>query len=179
MKAVKNVILTGSLHSGKSTLVQHALDALAFEYKGVFCQPIIQHKETLGYGIRLIGHKELHVFAHIDFQNSERFDKYGLDLSPFFAAAHYIKENLDGRQKLFVIDEIGVIEQSVSEYLNAIDHLLGSPVPCLIVVQKRAAYLKTVEKRNDAVVLELENYNMMLERRMLNLLRDITGADML
>ncbi|MBN1465631.1 hypothetical protein JXA02_07725 [candidate division KSB1 bacterium] len=172
-----HIVLIGGLHSGKSTLVRHALTELAIDFLGVLSEPIRRENEIAGYGLRMVGRPGLLVFAHVNIASSQRFDKYGIDLTPFARAAEYVETALLQRPRLFVIDEIGPIEDAVPQYKLAVDRLFASTVASLVVVQERAAYLQEIKAKQDVLLLELANNHVLLAGQIIHLLKEITNPD--
>ncbi len=169
--------MTGGLHCGKSTLVCKVLAELAFDFLGVFCEPIHRDNEIAGFGLRMVGKAGLHIFAHVDIASLQRFGKYGIDLAPFAKAAEYIETGLRQQPRLFVIDEIGPIEDGAPRYKLAVNRLFASPVPSLVVVQERAAFLQEIKARQEVVLFELANNHVALAGQMVKVLKEITNAD--
>jgi nucleoside-triphosphatase THEP1 len=140
----KNIIITGGLHSGKSTLVQEILRNLNCPFKGIFSVPIAEDGKNVGFALRLRGEAQERIFAHEKFQDEPRFDRYGLSQQPFAEAAIYIKRYFGEPPPLFVIDELGLLEAPATAYVNAVAELLASPIPTLLVVQLRAMSLMEI-----------------------------------
>ena len=168
-----NIVLTGGLHCGKSTIVRRAVATLAVDFLGVLCEPVIRKNIVMGYGLRMVGKSGLHIFAHVNIKSMKRFGKYGIDLAPFDRAAEYIEKSLLQHPRLFVIDEIGPVEDAVPKYKLALDGLFNSHIPSLVVVQRRAKYLQEVKTRQDVILLELTNNHRALAGQILNLLKEI------
>ena len=135
-----NIIMTGDVHVGKSTLLQKALALLDEDYCGIFCRPVFENGERVGYGLTRTDGSEPDVFAHRDFQSDLSLGPFKCNLRPFARAATYLQHCLSEGAHLVVIDEIGVIEKSASAYVEAVIKILDSPVSALFVVQRRAAY---------------------------------------
>lgn len=163
MSPKKNIILTGELHCGKSTLVRRILEKLSVDCKGVFSESVLEHGHVAGYGLRLIGEPNLHIFAHTDFEKGQHFDKFVVDLAPFERAANYIEHNLAVQPDLFVVDEIGLIEHTVTPYKQAITNILDSTIPSVLVVQKRSDFLLELMPRHDVKIFVLETNHTQLE----------------
>lgn len=151
----KNIILTGELHCGKSTLVRRFLEKYSISYKGIFSEPVVVQKEIVGYALRLIDEPGIRLYAHTKLNNSDRFEKFALDLNVFDDVASYIEKCLHLSFMLFVVDEVGIFEDSVHTYQSALKKMLDSKNQCLYVVQKRADFLNEMKQRDDTAVLEL------------------------
>jgi len=151
----KNIILTGELHCGKSTLVRRFLNKYSKSYKGIFSEPVVLHNEIVGYALRMIDEPGIQLCAHTKLNSSDRFGKFALDVSAFNDAAAYIEKCLHLSFMFFVVDEVGIFEDSIYTYQSALKKMLDSEKLCLYVVQKRSGFLNEVKQRNDTAVLEL------------------------
>ena len=153
------------------------LGKLAVDFKGIISEPVLRGKKVIGYGLRMIGYTDLHIFAHVDICSDQRLGDFGIDLTPFDMAADYIEKIMAHHPQLFVIDEIGVVEHAARCYKRAINRVLDSPVPTLFVVQKRSSFLAECQKRDDVVLFELLDNSFVLEQHLFGLLKEITDTD--
>lgn len=169
----KNIVLTGKLHCGKSTLVRNVLETLSIKFSGIFVEPIKEGTTIVGYGVRLTGRNEVMPFAHRDLKGSKQFNFFYVDLAPFERAAAFIQQHINRPDILFVIDEIGIIEDGVDAYQKALQKLLDSSVPTLFVIQKRSSFLQKIKHRHDVVVYELENNHLTIEQSIGELIKKV------
>ncbi len=152
----KKIILTGELHIGKSTLVRTILHDLRVSHCGVFCEPVSEEGQQVGYALRVAGETKLDVFAHKNRGGETSLGVFKCDLKPFERAALYLSNCLTMQPPLVVIDEIGVIEKKARAYHLAVQKLLDSPLVVLLVVQKRADYMwKVIDGRRDCQVYKV------------------------
>lgn len=178
MSRLKNIILTGDIGCGKSTLVQKILRELNIPFTGIFCHALFRDDVKVGYGLKIPGINELQIFAHVDIKSAQHMQKFGVELKPFEKAALVIRKSVASPPQLFVIDEIGIMEQSAIEYQQAVRRLLDSNIATLLVVQRRANYFwKDTKKRQDVIVFELTDNHMMVQQQIKQALKKITDAD--
>jgi len=155
-----NIIVTGDLHSGKSRVLRKSLALLKEDYCGIFCRPVVQAGEKVGYALTRTNSSKIQVFAHRNFKSELSFGEYKCDLRPFTWAADYLQQCLSKEANLVVIDEIGMIEKNVPVYIEAVVKLLDSPLGALLVVQRRAAYFwRLLESRTDCRHFETTRQN--------------------
>lgn len=173
-----NIIITGELHTGKSSLVQRVLSHVQSPFAGLYCNPIYENEKKVGFGLQKVGNSDIDIFAHVDWHGNQ-FGPFGVRLKPFERAAVYVRKMLDSQIPLFVIDEIGVVEEQVQNYQNAIDELLDSRNMILIVVQKRADYFwKRIRKRKDVIIFNIDNNDhAVVEDDIVQILKKITNAE--
>ncbi|MBN1482159.1 hypothetical protein JXA70_17935 [candidate division KSB1 bacterium] len=156
MNNVTNILLTGGLHCGKSSLVREIVAALSLPVQGLFCAPEYRREQVAGYSLHLSNGQDLGSFAHIDFFTNRQFDKFGFCESPFLLGADYIRKSIREMARLFIIDEIGVMEQHVRDYSKALEELLDADITALIVVQYRAIWFwQKIKARNDGIIFRL------------------------
>mgnify|MGYP006289075999 CR=1 FL=1 len=175
----KNIIITGELHTGKSTLVRSILESISISYLGVFSMPILQGARRVGFALRRVGESRIEVFAHENWQKGSKYDRYTVIEQPFERAALYLNECLGKHVELIVIDEIGAMENHVESFLRAVLQVLNSPKRSLMVVQKRAqAAWELLENRNDVIVFQVtEDNHIALQLSILELLEKESKSD--
>ena len=62
--------------------------------------------------------------------------------------------------KLFVIDEIGIMEREADRFLRRFWQLLQSPLPVLAVIQKRAKYIwEQIDSNSHCNIFEITREN--------------------
>lgn len=133
----ENVLLIGARGIGKSTLFREILQEYRGQWTGLFSLRLLHGQKPVGYALQLNRQPEAHLFA---WEAPERpaFGRYQVDVEPFKIAAAFIRKAVREQPELFVIDELGVIEQSCQEYVEAVRDLLSSSVRTCLVVQQRA-----------------------------------------
>ena len=175
---MNNIILTGELRAGKSSVVRNILTVLSIDFLGIFCEPVFHDQKQIGCGLRKVGVEDLDIFAHVDWHEN-RFGNYGCDSGPFQRAADYITASLEKNPPLFVVDEVGLVEKSVEDYLACLLELLNSSVPSFVVIQNRADYFwELLKERHDVTIFRIvENNHIIIQDEILRLLKEITNTD--
>ncbi|MDZ7315031.1 MAG: nucleoside-triphosphatase [candidate division KSB1 bacterium] len=133
---MQNVFFTGERRTGKSTFIHAFLKGLDLDYVGIFSLRLMRDEKISGYGLRFGNEPEVCIFAELS--DTPDFDRFRIDLRVFEKAAEFIYNNLKNPPDLFVVDELGVIEQRCTAYCDAIKELLSSPLKTCLVVQQRA-----------------------------------------
>lgn len=180
MERISNIILTGELRTGKSTLVRHVLKRLDTAYQGLFCEKLIEDKNIVGYVLRRTNDSRPLIFAHKSFDHDVSMGPFGCDSSAFDQAASFLESCLTSASQLIVLDEIGVIEENSFAYLAVVESVLNSTKSALIVVQKRADYMwRRLNTRQDCIPFEVTRENRdslidVIERHLLELVKNRT-----
>jgi nucleoside-triphosphatase len=167
MGRLSNIIITGDLRVGKSTLVHRVLSALDISVLGLFCEPILKNTFIMGYKLRITGASAPLVFAHQNMRSDKSFGPFGCDPDVFYQAADYLDNFITSSDDIVVIDEIGLIEEENAAYSAAVKRILDSSKPALVVVQLRADYMwRHLNKRQDWQKFEvtLKNRDVLVER---------------
>ncbi len=130
------LVLTGGLQVGKSTLLRRILRCVHGPWSGLFTFRLWEKERCIGYGLQIGDEPTVRIFAQEKRGADPSPARFDLDLQPFAAAAEAMPRLLS-RPGLFVIDELGVFEQSCTDYCRAVAEASrrGS---CLFVVQQRA-----------------------------------------
>ncbi|MDZ7371166.1 MAG: hypothetical protein ONB12_08350 [candidate division KSB1 bacterium] len=136
MYTLQKVIFTGARRTGKSTFIHAFLKSLDLDHVGIFSLRLMHGQEITGYGLCYGNEPDVRIFAELS--NTPDFDRFRIDLRVFEMAAEFICNKLKNPPELFVVDELGVIEQRCAAYCEAIKELLSSPIKTCLVVQQRA-----------------------------------------
>ncbi len=167
----QNIVITGGLHTGKSTLVRSILERISMPYLGVFSLPILQGARRVGFALRRAGEADIDVFAHENLHSSKQYNRYFVIDAPFERAADYLLDCLNREAPLIVIDEVGVMENHVQPFLDAVLAVLNSEKLSLMVVQQRAlAAWEKLNGRDDVIVFQVENNHTALQESILEIL---------
>lgn len=159
-KRLKNILLTGGIGIGKSTAIGQVIEKLALPYQGLFTERVLANGQVVGYGLTDETHTRISVFAHKDFASQYKLGRFGYDPLIFEKEGIAICSALNPSTRLFVIDEIGLMEKDSPRYLKEILRLLNSPLPLLAVVQKRADYFwQLVKEREDVITFTVTEKN--------------------
>jgi nucleoside-triphosphatase len=149
---VKKILLTGRPGCGKTTLVKRVVNQLAMPAGGFYTTEIRERGQRVGFKIITLDDKEA-IFAHVNFETSERLGKYGLDLSKLEAVGlDAIREALRAR-RLVVLDEIGPMELRSATFRDVVDDAFDSRVPILATITARPFPFTNALKRRAGVTL--------------------------
>ncbi len=132
-------MLVGDLSCGKTTVINNLRKHLG-DHQGLFSRPVFIHNCVAGFRLQDQNDHVLGIFAHVDFTHKPHYDKYGIDLSVFNEQGAAFLERLPRATPWLIVDEIGIMEQFASAYLQALYKVLAGPIPVLAVVQSRARY---------------------------------------
>lgn len=155
-------ILTGPVHSGKTTLLKNTFPALRekkFRIDGYLSEAIWKNEEFLGYNLFDLMSYKYHPF--ILKQGQESWQKIG----PFF----FHPETLDLAKKIIhrsvktdlcIVDEVGPLELSGKGVWPALEEVLTILQPHLLLVARDSILEKVLDKtqRDDFVVYDIEQY---------------------
>jgi len=131
------IILTGAKGSGKSTLVRELLRRSAWPAVGFFTEKVSAQNRIVGYKIHEIGGRS-RTFAHIAFKTQVRFEQFGVKPAVFDTFGIELLTRCAATGKPFLIDEMGVMEQSAGRFCDYATEILNRSTCWLVVVQQRA-----------------------------------------
>ena len=139
--AIKNVFLTGDFGVGKSFMVAQIVKRLGCLYEGLLTKKVMENERTVGFSLSSLRNDHVHIFAHEDFGDSLRYDRFGIRPWVFDTHGVAILQNIDSETKLIVIDEIGIMEKEAALFINQFLQILDGHLPVLAVIQMRAYHL--------------------------------------
>ncbi len=171
---IKNVFLTGDFGVGKSSAVAEIIKQLGCRFDGLITKRITENERTVGFSLSSICNENSHVFAHEDFDEPIRYDRFGIRPWVFDTYGVAILKNIGSETKLIVIDEVGIMEQQAGLFISQFLQILNGRLPVLAVVQKRADYIwRQVEGRKDSVVFRMgQGDGKRITDRIVAILRD-------
>jgi len=156
----KNVIITGPMHIGKSTVVKKVLNGSGVSFQSIFTERILEGRNVVGYAICNEDRSISIPFAHENFPKINRLNRFGYKPDVFEEIGVQLCRRINPSTELFVIDEIGVMEQYSPNYLKEIFSLFDSAFPLLVVVQERATYLlERLSLRRDTAIFQVNREN--------------------
>jgi len=158
--SIKNVFITGPIHSGKSTILNKVITEFhGLEIGGFRTLPIYQNDQRNGFFLEsLDGVKKC--FAHIDMMTNNQFNAYKFDYDIFESFGVQILENALGKSDIILMDEIGLMERKAMKFRKMIIKCLDAPQFVLGVCQERAAwFLKILQAREDTKIFSIQNDN--------------------
>ncbi|MFX0094555.1 MAG: nucleoside-triphosphatase, partial [Candidatus Hodarchaeota archaeon] len=131
------IVLSGEIHSGKSTIVQKVREDLKMVMiTGIRTWPLYEKKKKTGIYLGSFSDEKI-LCAHVNFQKNNRFCDFGVDLEAFndFGVSLLKKSHL---AQLFIIEELGLMEAQAHKYVNQIIRVFHDCKNILAVIQKRA-----------------------------------------
>lgn len=157
---IKNIFVTGPIHSGKSTVIKQVITKLpGFNIGGFRTLPIYSTNKKQGFIFRsLEGEKQ--TFAHVDLDNTNQFDIYKFDHSVFEKLGVSTLTKALLKSDIILMDEIGMMEQQAEAFVRLIVKCLDAPQIVLGVVQKRASwFLEILKERSDSKIFVVTKSN--------------------
>ncbi len=136
-----NILLTGEKGVGKSTLVSTILTSFHLPYQALFTERIFKDERVYGFGLKNEKERSLEMFAYENNFTESGYFRYLVDITVFEKKGLAILSSIRSETKLFVIDEIGIMEREAGRFLEKFWQLLQSPLLVLAVIQKRAEYI--------------------------------------
>ena len=156
----KNILITGKIQCGKSTLINKILNKLTIPYSGYKTLPYYKDGKKSGYYIKSINLKnEMKEKISINISNElstkcevfvNGFDITGVDI---------LKSSMeDKNSKIILLDEIGTLEKCSSKFMQEIDNCLNSEKMVIGVLKKKSdEFLNRISKRKDTFIVDIEN----------------------
>lgn len=126
----KNIIITGSPGTGKTTLIKRlARDLIPLVIKGFFKESIVEYNVCKGFRIITLNYEE-HILAHINIEGPDRMNMYGVHIEGF---ENLISEELRIKPgiELFLIDEIGKMECMSTKFCLQLKKIFASDIPLI------------------------------------------------
>jgi len=155
----KKILLTGRPGCGKTTLVKCVVNQLAMPAGGFYTAEIRECGQRVGFKVITLDDKEV-IFAHVNFETSERLGKYGLDLSALETVGlGAIREALRAQQ-LVVLDEIGPMELRSATFRDVVSDAFDSRVPILATITARPfPFTNGLKRRAGVTLIEVRRDN--------------------
>ena len=146
MTNIKNIFLTGSIHSGKSTIINEVIEQLPeLKICGFRTLPIYDNNIKKGFFLESFnGSKK--TFAHTDLKRNEQFDIYKFDYAVFEDFGVSILKQALLQDGVIIMDEIGMMEKQAKSFCQKIQECLNSPQLVLGAFQKRATWFSNILK---------------------------------
>ncbi len=147
---IKNIFITGTIHIGKSTILNKVINSLPnLKIGGFRTLPIYENNKKKGFIFEsLDGTRK--IFAHIDLDAENHFDVYQFDDEVFEKIGVYSLKKALAESSLILMDEIGMMEQHAVKFKNMIIKCLNSSAIVLGAFQERATwFIKILQGRDD------------------------------
>jgi len=138
------ILLTGERGVGKSTLARSLFEKLTLRPAGFRTLPLVENGQKSGYFLQDLQTGQRRLFAHREFEKEKRLGGFGVRESVFNEFGVEILKNLPAQADWILLDEIGIMEQGVFAFLEALIHVWQSSQNQLWVVQKRSPFLQTL-----------------------------------
>jgi nucleoside-triphosphatase len=157
---ISNIFVTGSIHVGKSTVINSVINALpGWKINGFQTIPICEDNKRIGFIFKALDGDQ-QCFAHTDLNTSDRFDIYHFDLTIFEEFGVKTLERALQESDLIVMDEIGAMERKAVKFQRALLKCLDSPTYVLGAFQRRAAWFyELLQSRDDTKIFIISETN--------------------
>jgi nucleoside-triphosphatase len=154
----KNILLTGTPGSGKTTAIMRAVDSLGLDAAGFYTEEIRDGGTRKGFMIRTLNGGEAPL-ARVDIEGPPRVGRYGVSISNIESLA--VTAVISGSEcGIVVIDEIGKMECFSQEFRTAVEKALDSPAVVLgTIAAKGGGFITDVKRRPDVELIELTRSN--------------------
>jgi nucleoside-triphosphatase len=165
LSSIKNLIVAGSVGSGKTTLVKEVTKPFLGNVGGFLTEEIREDNERRGFRLRTLspqGAKDAGVLAAKGLKSAAKIGKYGVDLSVLESAGvESLAAALSAPDKVIVADEIGAMETLSASFRSTLAACLASPRPVLATIRLRSQPFTDELKRTPRtkiLVLTRENF---------------------
>lgn len=155
-----NVLLTGPPGSGKTTVVENAVDNLddrGFTAGGVYCPEIRSGGERQGFEIVDVLTGESAVLAHVDVESGPSVGKYRVNVEAVDGICANAFPRAFDRADVLVVDEIAPMEVQSDVFVEQVRRALDADVPLVAVIHGRSTtgFVGTVKGRDDVELFEV------------------------
>ena len=153
-----NILVTGPPRSGKSTLIEKAINQIPAPITGFFTKEIRQGGKRVGFSIATLDGK-IGVLAHRKIKSRFRVGPYGINLQDLDQiAVPSILPSSPG--DIVIVDEIGKMEcyslpfkRALMNVLNSDNQLIGS------ITIKGDNFIQNIKKRSDILIIPISKSN--------------------
>lgn len=155
----KNVFITGSKHTGKTTAVRRFLEETCIDYKGFVTQRAIMEGNE-EYSLHLLkSYDDVPTKDNFLFMCGKSVRDYDDICSRFdHMVPPLLKDPSDAG--IIIMDELGPNEEGALLFHEAVTECLDSDVPVLGVLQDaESPFLSMIKERNDTAVITLTEEN--------------------
>jgi nucleoside-triphosphatase THEP1 len=149
-----NILVTGPPRSGKSTLIEKAINQIQAPITGFFTREIRQSGKRVGFSIATLDGK-IGVLAHRKIKSRCRVGPYGINLQDLDQIAVPSMLPSDP-EDLVIVDEIGKMEcfslpfkRALMYVLNSDHQLIGS------IAIKGDNFIQNIKKRSDVLIIPI------------------------
>jgi nucleoside-triphosphatase len=156
----KNLLLTGSPGSGKTTVLKHAGERLGdLRLAGFLTLELREHGQRVGFEAVGLGGRRV-ILAHIRFPSRVLVGRYGVEPDRLVPLINEEMVRPPGTVDAYLIDEIGKMECHCPQFIEAIGRLLEGPVTLVATIALRGGVtIAEVKKRLDVQIVEVTQGN--------------------
>lgn len=137
------VFLTGEPGSGKTTVVERAIEIMTsnrIKTGGMVSREILERGVRVGFLLRDLITQERGILAHVNQADGPRVGKYRVNLNDIEqVGATSIRRALD-EADVIIVDELGPMELHSMPFILAVTAALQSPKAFLGTIHKRASH---------------------------------------
>ncbi len=155
----KNVLITGSPGTGKTTLITKLADEFRdLNPAGFYTAEIRERGARVGF--ELVGLDGTRgVLSHVNIKGPDRVGKYGVDVKGFDEYLGTLALS-DPNVKLIILDEIGKMECLSRQFTALMQDVLDSGKPLIATIAQRAGgFITEVKRRGDIKLFEMTQAN--------------------
>jgi nucleoside-triphosphatase len=157
---MKNLLLTGSPGSGKTTVLKNTLEHLKdLRLAGFLTLELREHGHRVGFQAVGLGGSHV-ILAHVRFRSPVSVGRYGVEPDRLVPL---IEEELirpAGTVDVFLIDEIGKMECLCPQFISTMRRLLDEPTPVVSTIALRGGgFISEVKNRPEVQIVEVNQGN--------------------
>lgn len=159
-----NLLVTGPPRSGKTTVVNRAVDRLearGYRVGGVASPERRANGERVGFDIRDAMTGETATLAHVDRATCPPVGRYRVDVDAVEALSQAAFHRASEHADVTVVDEIAPMEVASESFVDHVRQALDDVQPVLATVHYRSSsgFIGAVKDRDDTTVVEVSREN--------------------
>ncbi|MGI6449390.1 MAG: nucleoside-triphosphatase [Desulfitobacteriia bacterium] len=167
-----NLLITGKIRSGKSTLLKEMIDPFLKVTGGYYVQRLFIQGESRAF--RLVDLNRECYLPNLEVQNIESFsdliavigEEKHLYFDPFRKIGVPALKQAAEKKQLILMDELGRFETKVPEFMQAVFKILDNNLPVLGVIKKETnPFLERIRERSDVYVIDMDEIGLDTARR--------------
>ncbi|MEL1136021.1 nucleoside-triphosphatase [Desulfitobacterium sp. THU1] len=158
-----NLLITGQIRSGKSTLLKSMIDPLKSMTGGYFVQRLFVQEETRAFRLVDIAQESYLPNRHVEdvkaFSDIIMIKGEGspINYEVFRTIGTSSLRSAGEKKQLILMDELGTMETAVPEFKEAVTQALDKDITVLGVLKKKAnPFLDQIKARPDVLVLDMD-----------------------
>ncbi len=136
MTTTKNIFITGSPRSGKSTLVGELLKEMDLKAEGLRTPDIREGGKRKGFKLVDIKSGEEGVLAHVNVEEGPKVSRYRVNMKDLNRLTEKSLANISEDCDIVVIDEIGTMELYSDYFVEKMEQLLDRDKLVLAVLHR-------------------------------------------